>query len=51
MQATIKDKATFQGIGLHSGAPVTLSIHPAPADHGIIFHRADLGHDATVKTV
>ena len=48
MQATIKNKATFRGVGLHSGAPVSLSILPAPADHGIIFHRADLGHDATV---
>jgi len=31
-----------QGIGLHSGAPVTLRILPAPAGTGIVFRRVDL---------
>jgi UDP-3-O-[3-hydroxymyristoyl] N-acetylglucosamine deacetylase len=31
------------GIGLHSGRKVTLSLKPAPVDHGIRFQRADLG--------
>jgi UDP-3-O-[3-hydroxymyristoyl] N-acetylglucosamine deacetylase len=31
------------GIGLHSGKKVTLSLIPAPADHGIRFRRSDLG--------
>src|SRR5499433_3833558 len=30
-----------QGIGLHSGAPVTLRILPAPAGTGIVFRRVD----------
>ena len=30
------------GVGLHSGAPVTLRILPAPANTGIIFRRTDL---------
>jgi len=30
------------GIGLHSGAPVNLSILPAPAGTGIVFRRTDL---------
>lgn len=30
------------GVGLHSGAPVTLRILPAPAGTGIIFRRVDL---------
>jgi UDP-3-O-[3-hydroxymyristoyl] N-acetylglucosamine deacetylase len=30
------------GVGLHSGAPVTLRIVPAPAHTGIIFRRTDL---------
>lgn len=30
------------GIGLHSGAPVTLRILPAPAGTGIVFRRVDL---------
>ena len=30
------------GVGLHSGAPVTMRILPAPAGSGIIFRRVDL---------
>jgi UDP-3-O-[3-hydroxymyristoyl] N-acetylglucosamine deacetylase len=29
-------------VGLHSGAQVTLTLRPAPAGHGIVFHRLDL---------
>jgi len=32
-----------KGIGLHSGGEVTINIHPAPADHGIVF--AKVGQD------
>lgn len=42
MQATLKRMATFQGVGLHSGAAARLEIRPAPAGHGIVFRRADL---------
>ncbi|RJE79965.1 UDP-3-O-acyl-N-acetylglucosamine deacetylase [Paracoccus sp. JM45] len=42
MQATLKDKVTFTGVGLHSGAAARLVIHPAPVGHGIIFRRIDL---------
>lgn len=42
MQTTISTSAEFQGFGLHSGAPARLVIHPAPADHGIVFCRTDL---------
>lgn len=43
-QKTIKAPATLSGIGLHSGAPVSLRLEPAPADHGIVFQRTgDLG--------
>lgn len=31
-----------RGVGLHSGAPVTLRILPAPANSGIVFRRVDL---------
>ena len=30
------------GVGLHSGAPVSLRILPAPSDTGIVFRRTDL---------
>ena len=42
MQATLKSKAVFSGVGLHSGAPSRLEIHPAPAGFGIVFRRVDL---------
>lgn len=32
----------FNGIGLHSGAPVALRLLPAPAGSGIVFRRTDL---------
>ncbi|MGA8820547.1 MAG: UDP-3-O-acyl-N-acetylglucosamine deacetylase, partial [Xanthobacteraceae bacterium] len=38
-QTTLRDQATVTGIGVHSGAPVTLTIHPAEADTGILFLR------------
>jgi UDP-3-O-[3-hydroxymyristoyl] N-acetylglucosamine deacetylase len=33
---------TFTGVGLHSGAPVTMTVHPAAEDHGICFRRTDV---------
>lgn len=42
MQATLKDKVIFEGVGLHSGAPARLEIHPAETGHGIVFRRIDL---------
>ena len=42
MQATLKSRCVFTGVGLHSGAPARLEIHPAPAGFGIMFRRTDL---------
>lgn len=42
MQSTLKSATRFDGVGLHSGLPVTLELRPAPADHGIVFRRADV---------
>jgi UDP-3-O-[3-hydroxymyristoyl] N-acetylglucosamine deacetylase len=42
MQGTIKTDIQMTGIGLHTGAPVSMTLKPAPADHGIVFVRADL---------
>lgn len=47
LQNTVSKRVEFSGFGLHSGAPARLTIDPAPADHGILFKRADL-HDAPV---
>lgn len=42
MQQTLKSFATFRGKGLHSGVAVTMVVHPAEADHGIVFFRKDV---------
>jgi UDP-3-O-[3-hydroxymyristoyl] N-acetylglucosamine deacetylase len=41
-EQTIRTPVECQGIGLHSGEPVTLRILPAPAGTGIVFRRVDL---------
>ena len=42
LEQTIASPLEFAGIGLHSGAPVTLRLLPAPAGSGIVFRRTDL---------
>jgi UDP-3-O-[3-hydroxymyristoyl] N-acetylglucosamine deacetylase len=42
-QRTLKAPIGCVGIGLHSGSRVSLTLRPAPADHGIVFRRTDLG--------
>lgn len=42
MQNTLIRSVTFIGVGLHSGAPVTMTVHPAAEDHGICFRRTDV---------
>ena len=42
MQNTLIRSVTFTGVGLHSGAPVTMTVHPAAEDHGICFRRTDV---------
>jgi UDP-3-O-[3-hydroxymyristoyl] N-acetylglucosamine deacetylase len=39
---TIESPLAFNGIGLHSGAQVSLRLVPAPAGSGIVFRRSDL---------
>jgi UDP-3-O-[3-hydroxymyristoyl] N-acetylglucosamine deacetylase len=41
-EQTIRAAATCSGVGLHSGAPVSLRILPAPAGTGVVFRRTDL---------
>ena len=41
MQRTIAEKISCTGIGLHSGKPVQLTLHPARAGSGIVFVRTD----------
>jgi UDP-3-O-[3-hydroxymyristoyl] N-acetylglucosamine deacetylase len=41
-QRTIKQVIQTTGVGLHSGKRVELTLRPAAADTGIVFHRVDL---------
>ena len=41
-QHTIGKDVTDKGLGLHSGMPVTMTMHPAAPGTGIIFKRSDL---------
>jgi UDP-3-O-[3-hydroxymyristoyl] N-acetylglucosamine deacetylase len=42
-QTTLRAQVAVTGIGVHSGSPVTLTIHPAEADTGIVFLRSGAG--------
>ncbi|MGA3048487.1 MAG: UDP-3-O-acyl-N-acetylglucosamine deacetylase [Terracidiphilus sp.] len=42
LEQTIAEPLEFTGVGLHSGAPVTMRLLPAPAGSGIVFRRTDL---------
>lgn len=55
-QRTLKAPIGATGVGLHSGARVTIRLVPAPVGHGIVFLRTDTGariparHDHVVDT-
>ncbi len=42
LEHTIHSPLDFHGVGLHSGANVTMRLVPAPAGSGIVFRRSDL---------
>lgn len=41
-QRTIGRAISISGVGIHTGAMVTMTFEPAPVDHGYIFKRTDL---------
>ncbi|MEX0986660.1 MAG: UDP-3-O-acyl-N-acetylglucosamine deacetylase, partial [Bacteroidales bacterium] len=41
-QRTLKKSLSFKGKGLHTGVEVTMTLHPAPENHGYVFKRIDL---------
>lgn len=41
-QTTLRDDISVTGIGVHSGLPVTLTLHPAEANTGIVFLRTGI---------
>ncbi len=48
MQTTIKSPVSFEGIGLHTGTPVRMTVLPASAHYGIWFRRTDLAGDTLI---
>jgi UDP-3-O-[3-hydroxymyristoyl] N-acetylglucosamine deacetylase len=49
LQHTLKTSIGCVGIGLHSGQRVRMTMRPAPAGHGIVFRRTDLGRDIAAR--
>ncbi|HBG06469.1 MAG: UDP-3-O-[3-hydroxymyristoyl] N-acetylglucosamine deacetylase [Geobacteraceae bacterium GWC2_58_44] len=48
-QQTLGNKAAFSGIGLHTGRPINLTLRPAEAGTGIVFHRVDLSPAVSIE--
>jgi len=38
-QTTLREQVAVSGVGVHSGQPVTLTLHPGDDDSGIVFQR------------
>ncbi len=51
MQQTLNTAITCKGVGLHSGADITMLIHPATEDHGILFKRVDLAESNMIPAL
>ncbi len=50
-QRTLKNTIRATGVGLHTGEKVYLTLHPAPADSGIIFRRVDLSPVVEIRAL
>src|SRR5688572_22488145 len=50
-QRTLSQVVRCQGVGVHSGAVVNLSLRPAPVGHGIVFVRLDTGRAASLPAL
>ena len=48
-QTTLAAEAIYNGIGLHSGREVHMTLKPAPADTGLVFVRTDLEGRPTIR--
>ena len=49
-QTTLNKGFTIEGIGLHTGQSITMTVHPAFADSGICFRRSDVASEYTRVT-
>ncbi|MGB5692005.1 MAG: bifunctional UDP-3-O-[3-hydroxymyristoyl] N-acetylglucosamine deacetylase/3-hydroxyacyl-ACP dehydratase [Flavobacteriaceae bacterium] len=48
-QQTIANEVTLEGVGLHTGANVTMKFVPAPINHGFAFKRVDLEGEPIIE--
>jgi UDP-3-O-[3-hydroxymyristoyl] N-acetylglucosamine deacetylase / 3-hydroxyacyl-[acyl-carrier-protein] dehydratase len=48
-QQTLAKSASLKGTSLHTGEEVSVTLKPAPIDHGIKFKRIDLSDEPTVE--
>ncbi len=48
-QKTIQKEVSLSGVGLHTGNTVTMTLKPAPANHGFAFSRVDLEGSPTIE--
>lgn len=50
MQRTVKMPVSFSGNGLHTGTNCTITLKPAPVNHGIIFQRIDIEGNPIIRS-
>jgi len=48
LQKTIKDSTQLEGVGLHNGIKVNISLKPSEVNSGIIFKRTDVDDDKSI---
>lgn len=48
-QHTLKESFSITGQGLHTGASVTITFHPAGENHGVVFKRIDVEGQPEIK--
>ncbi len=50
-QKTLKGSFTFEGKGLHTGLPITITFNPAPVNHGYKIKRVDLADQPIIDAL
>lgn len=50
-QTTVQKSVSLKGTGLHTGVEVTLTLNPAPANHGFKFKRIDLEDQPIIEAL
>jgi len=50
-QCTLSKPTRISGVGLHTGNNITMRLHPAPANTGVVFHRTDGERTQSIKAI